>query len=53
MTQPYGQFLESARVEICLLQSGDKTKGLGPDKIAENEKNLPDVLNRKWPSLLL
>ena len=45
--------LGSARVEICILQSGDKTRRLGPDKIAGVDKNLPDVLIRKRPSLLL
>ena len=43
----------SARVEIRILQSGVKTRRLGPDKIAGVDKNLPDVLIRKWPSLLL
>ena len=46
-------FIGSARVEICILQSGDKTRKLGPDKIAGVDENLPDVLIRKWPSLLL
>ena len=41
----------SARVEICLLKSGDETRRLGPDKIAGVDKNLPDVLIRKQPSL--
>ena len=45
--------LWSARVESCILRSGDKTRGLGPDKIAGVDKNLPDVLIRKWPSLIL
>ena len=39
--------LGSARVEIRILQSRDKTRGLGPDKIVEVDKNLPDVLIRK------
>ena len=43
----------SARVEIRILQSGDKTRKLGPDKIAGVDKNLPDVPIRKRPSLLL
>ena len=45
--------LGSARVEIYILQSGDKSIGLGPDKIAGVDKNLPDALIRKRPSLLL
>ena len=40
-------------MEICILRSGDETRRLGPDKIAGVDKNLPDVLYRKWPSLLL
>ena len=43
----------SARVEICILQSGDETRRLGPEKIAGVDKNLPDVLIRKQPSQLL
>ena len=43
----------SARAENCILQSEDKTRRLGPDNIAGVDKNLPDVLIRKWPSLLL
>ena len=45
--------LGSARVEIRILQSGNKTRGLGPDKIAGVDKNLPDVLIRKRPGLLI
>ena len=40
-------------MEICILQNGDETRRLGPDKIAGVEENLPDVLIRKRPSLLL
>ena len=36
--------LGSAREEIFIIQSGDKTRRLGPDKIAGVDKNLPDVL---------
>ena len=45
--------LKSAREGICILQSGDKTRRLGPDKIAGVDKNLPEVLIRKQPSILL
>ena len=45
--------LGSAKAEFCIIQSGDKTRRLGPDKIAEVDKNFPDVLMSKQPSLLL
>ena len=35
--------VESARAEICIIQSGDETRRLGPDKIAGVDKNLPDA----------
>ena len=40
-------------MEICILPSGDETRKLGPDKIAGVDKNLPYVLIRKRPGLLL
>ena len=43
----------SARVKNYILQSGDETRRLGPDNIAGVDKNLPDILIRKQPSLLL